>query len=151
MSILIQLNDELKNAMKGGDVSKREVIKLVKADIQQTVTSGKERREPTDSDALVSIRRIITVKNEIADNLCKVGRIDESKAALNDIVILEAFLPNQLSDDDIRKISEGIMKDKNLDKHMKSMGIIIKELASKYEGQYENAKASAIIKSIITG
>lgn len=161
MSILVNLEERLRDAMRAKNVAEREVIKLVKADIMETVTSEKVRRDPTDSDAMQSIRRIISVRKDqvesntniastTTDEEMKQKYLGNAEKATNDITTLMSFLPVQMSADEIRVAAESIISEKKLDKAIKSMGPILKELMARYEGKFENAVASATVKQLLT-
>ena len=149
MNLVEKLKLAQNEAMRNKDVGRLSVIRLVRSAVEQTVTAGKERREATDIDVITAIRKEIAAKTETVENFQKLNR--DTTALYADIATLESFLPQQMSDEQIRAVAEAIMTEKGLDKNVKSMGVILKELMARHQGQFDNAKASGIVKNMLIG
>jgi hypothetical protein len=151
MSALMEtLKASMKDAMRAKDSVKLGLIRQVISDVNTAMTSGKERKEPTDLDVIATIKKNVGQKRETGAGYANLGRADEAAVCEAEAVILETFLPPQMSEDKIRELVTQIISEQNLPKEQKSMGKIMGALNSQYAGQFDNATASRIAKEMVT-
>ena len=82
------------------------------------------------------------------DGIFLTGRDDLFKKELEEIKIIEEFLPKHLSEDEVIKIIEDLISQNNIS-DISGMGLIMSELKKKYSGQLDLGLASKIIKDRI--
>lgn len=99
-------------------------------------------REVTDAEVVAMIKKF--VKN--LDEVIKVAPAGSSAhgASLAEKGVLEAFLPQQLSEAELKVVLADI-----IDVGEPNMGQVMKELKAKYDGQYDGALASKLIKEML--
>ena len=138
-----RLQKELIEAMKSKNKMKIDVIKLVKATIQNEEINLK--KELTDEEVLSIITKQVKMRKDALADFEKAGREDLINQYNSEIEILNEYLPKELTEDEARKIIDeafDIVKPTS----QADMGKIMKEVSSKLKNRFDMSKASAIIK-----
>ena len=102
------------------------------------------KRDSTDVEVTAVIKKFIKNANEVMANLPPLD--SRSIDALAEIVVLETYLPTQLSEDDLDHIIANIIGSYKLDS-MKGLGIIMKVLNTEHAGTFDGQLASKIAKT----
>ena len=76
------------------------------------------------------------------------GRVDLADREREEIVVIEGFLPRQLSEDEVREAAAALVEEFGAT-GLKDMGRIMAELRQRYAGQMDPGKASSIVKSLL--
>ena len=144
MTILERLNSDLKDAMKNKDSFALAVIRMAKGAIQlETINKKKELSE----DELVSIiSKQIKMRKDSIIEFEKAGREDLVNQNLKEIEILNNYMPEQLSEEEINNIIDEIFEKVN-PTSSKDMGLIMKELSPKVKGKADMGYVNGIIKN----
>ena len=93
-----QINNALKDAMKAGDTRRVSTLRLINADILKRETSAAERIKLTDAEILDVMGKMIKQRHESLDIYEKAGRAELAAQEREEIEIISAYLPQQLSD-----------------------------------------------------
>ncbi len=93
-----EINNALKEAMKAGDKRRVSTLRLVNAEILKRETSAAERITLTDAEILDVMGKMIKQRQELLDIYEKAGRADLAAQEREEIEIISAYLPQQLSD-----------------------------------------------------
>jgi uncharacterized protein YqeY len=80
----------------------------------------------------------------------KGGRAELAQQERDEIAIITAYLPKQLSDDDVRSAIAQAIKETGA-ASMKDMGKVIGALKARYAGQMDFGKASPVVKEMLQG
>ena len=139
-----KLQKELIDAMKAHDKKKIDVIKLVKASIQNEEINLK--KELNDDEVLSIITKQVKMRKDAIKEFEKASRNDLIEAYNEEINILSEYLPKELSEDEAIKIIEDAIALVN-PTGPSDMGKIMKEVSPKLKNRFDMGKASAIIKS----
>ena len=123
--MLEQINNELKEAMKSGDKFKLSVLRMLKASLQTEQINKKG--ELTDDDILAVIKKQVKVRTASRDEYLSYKREDLASDLDKEIEILKAYLPEELSEEEIDKIISDVFQDVKPES-MKDMGLIMKKL-----------------------
>lgn len=118
----------------------------------EAVNVGKNNgnRDTTDAEAVAVVKKFLKGVDETISYLEKTGG-DNATAlttARSEKEILECYLPSQLSELELQKIVGTLATDLP-DRGPKQMGVLMKQLKEKYEGQYDGALASKVIKAVL--
>jgi len=97
-------------AMKGGDKPKTATIRLIQAAIKNRDIEARTGKAPTDDDLLVTevMQKMVKQRRESIDLYVKGGRQELADIEAAEIVIIEAFLPQQMSDAETSAAIEAI-------------------------------------------
>lgn len=123
--MLEQINNELKEAMKSGDKFKLSVLRMLKASLQTEQINKKG--ELTDDDILAVIKKQVKVRTASRDEYLSYKREDLASDLDKEIEILKAYLPEELSEEEINKIISDVFLEVKPES-MKDMGLIMKKL-----------------------
>ena len=132
--------------MKAKETKKRDALRLLTSAFKQIEVD--ERRELSDEDVIKIIQTQVKRRNDSATQYRDAAREDLMQIELDEIAFYEAYLPTQLSDEDLSNVVKAIiekvgatsMKDMG-----KVMGIASKELAGSADGK----RISAAVKSLL--
>lgn len=138
-----KLQKDLIDAMKNHDKKKIDVIKLVKASIQNEEINLK--KELNDEDVLSIINKQVKMRSDAIKDFEKANRQDLIDSYNEEITILSEYLPKSLSDEEALKIIEEAFELVN-PTSSSDMGKIMKEVSPKLKNRYDMGKASNIIK-----
>jgi uncharacterized protein YqeY len=138
----------LKTATKAQDKRRVSTLRLVSAAIKDrdiaTRTAGKG--EATDAELLELFAKMIRQREESEKIYRDAGRAELATQEAEEIAIIREFLPKQLSEADMRKaIADAVAEAGAVS--VKDMGKVMAALKSRYAGQMDFAKASALVKA----
>lgn len=106
-------------------------------------------QKENNTDYLSVISKYLKTINETKEIAVQNNRKDIIEQCINEINIISQFMPKQLSESELRKIIINYINENNIDTtDKKCIGIIIKFLKEKYNGQYDGKSANQIICSI---
>ena len=107
-----KLKDELIIAMKDKNQLRVSTLRMVNAsikDLEISQRTNNQTDEISDNDIIDILVKMVKQRKEAADTYKQGNRDDLSKKELDEIKIIEEFLPKQLSEDEVIKIIEGLI------------------------------------------
>ena len=146
-----KLKDELIIAMKDKNQLRVSTLRMVNAsikDLEISQRTNNQTDEISDNDIIDILVKMVKQRKEAADTYKQGNRDDLSKKELDEIKIIEEFLPKQLPEDEVIKIIEGLISENNIS-DISGMGLLMSEIKKKYSGQLDLGLASKIIKDRI--
>lgn len=148
-----ELNDAMKTAMKARDELATNTIRMIIAklkekDIESRGTGGPEKI--ADNDILSMMQGMVKQRQESLTIYKNAGRMDLADREEAEIKIIETFLPQQMGDDEIKAIIETLVAELNV-VDIRDMGKLMAALKTRYAGQLDMAKASAMVKQKMAG
>ena len=96
------------------------------------------------------LQKLIKQRQESVELYDKGGRAELAEQERGEIAIISGFLPQQLSDAEAKEAIAGVIRETGA-AGMKDMGKVIAALKARYAGRMDFAKASALVKSMLTG
>ena len=151
MSLRERINNSLKEAMKSGDKLKVSTFRLMNAAIKERDIQGRT----TGRDAGVSNDQILEVfvkmvkqRQESLATYEQAGREDLAAQERGEIAIIQSFMPQPLSEDEMKSQIERTIKEMGA-QGMKDMGKVMGALKQRYAGRMDMGKAGAIVKSML--
>ena len=143
MSLVEQINEDVKTAMKNQDKEKLNVIRMVKSALQMAKINLKH--DLSDEEAIDVIEKQIKMRNDSVEEFSRAGREDLVAQYTSEIDILKTYMPEQLSKEDVEKIINNAFDEVN-PTSPKQMGLIMKNVTPKVKGRYDMKEISNIIK-----
>ena len=102
MSLITEIEDEIKEAMKARDAERRDALRLI---VNALKGSEKELQRPlSDDEELQVLQRERKKRVEAADAFRAGGRVEQAAAEERELSILEEFMPEPLSEEEIEEI-----------------------------------------------
>lgn len=129
--------------MKNKDSFSLGVIRMVKGAIQ--LEKINKKRELNDDEVIAVISKQIKMRNDSIKEFEKANRTDLVEQNQKEIAILNTYMPEQLSDEEVNKIIDEAFAKLN-PTSSKDMGIIMKEISPKVKGKADMGKVNSIIK-----
>ena len=148
MTLEERLAADLKEAMRSGDETRKLAIRSVKTAITEAKVSGAEARVLTDQDVLAIIARQIKQRRDSAVEYAKGGRTDLVEKEEAEIVVLQAYLPEQLDDAAIRQRAEVVIAELGVT-DLKGLGPVMKRLSAELRGQADGQAINRIVRELL--
>ena len=139
-------------AMKGGDKPKTATIRLIQAAIKNRDIEARTGKAPTDDDLLVTevMQKMVKQRRESIDLYVKGGRQELADIEAAEIVIIEAFLPQQMSDAETSAAIEAIKAELGAET-VKDMGRVMAALKARHAAALDMGKAGPMVKAALGG
>lgn len=139
MTTSTQIKDDLKEAMKAKDSNKVTVLRgLISGFTNELVANGKTPQDEVTDDIVMSvIKRQVKQRKDAIEQFEKGGRADLADNEKSELKVLEAYMPQMMSKEEIQKIAEAKKAEMGVDDKSKMgmlMGAIMKELKDKADG-----------------
>lgn len=149
MSLKEKILADLKEAMKAGDAEKRDTLRLLSSAIKNEEIS-KVRREGglEDGEAIEVIARMIKQRRDSIEQYEKGGRMDLAEKEKSEVKILSAYLPQQLSAEEVKKAVLDIVA--ALDDSKKgNFGAVMQEAMKQLKGKADGKMVKEIIEETL--
>jgi uncharacterized protein YqeY len=144
------INSALKEAMKSGQARRVSTLRLINAEILKRETSAAERVTLVDAEIRDVMGKMIKQRQESLDIYEKAGRTDLAAQEREEIEIIAAYLPQQLSDLEAGHAISELIKELEA-ATLKDMGRTMTALKDRYAGRMDFSKASALVKKLLAG
>lgn len=143
MDLLEKFNKDMVTAMKTQDKERLTVLRMVKGAMQlEHINNKKEMNEELLIDC---VGKQIKMRNDSITEFEKAGRNDLADKTKEEVVILNDYLPVQLTEEEVNVIIDEAFA-KISPTSAKEMGLIMKEVTPKLKGKADMKKVSEIIK-----
>ena len=150
MSLKQKIEDKLNSALKAKDKNTFPTLRLMISAIKDAEIAGrtKDKKEITDSDITAILKKMIKQRNESCEVYKKAGRSELLENETKEKDIISAFLPKQLSEDEVKKLCQETVKSVGATS-MKDMGKVMGALKSKHADTIDFSKVSPILKELL--
>jgi uncharacterized protein len=145
-----QINSALTDALKAGDTRRVSTLRLIKAEVLKRETSAAERFTLNDAEILDVLGKMIKQRQESLDIYEKAGRTELATQEREEIAIISAYLPQQLSDMEAGEAISSLIKELEA-ATLKDMGRTMAALKERFAGRMDFTKASAMVKKLLAG
>jgi len=146
-----RLGDALKVAMKAHDKRRVTTLRLILAAIKDRdiAARSEDRTGGVDDAEILSILQKMSKQRDESLRLYEeAGRLDLAEQEREEKEIVESYLPQQMSGDEIKSICEGVVAEME-GTTLKDMGKCMAALKERHPGQMDFSKASAIVRALL--
>ena len=146
------INNALKDAMKARDERRVSTLRLMNAAIKNAdIEARGSGKQPLNEAELLSLfQKMIKQRQESVELYDKGGRPELAKHESEEIEIIGAYLPKQMSDTEAGAAISTIIQEINA-QTMKDMGRVMTALRERFAGTMDFGKASAKIRELLSG
>jgi uncharacterized protein YqeY len=144
MSLKDRILQEVKDAMRAKDKPRLATLRLITAAIKQQEVD--ERIELNDTQVLALLDKMCKQRRESISQFEKAGRDDLIAQEVSELDIIQTYLPEQLSDDEIAALIDAAMTATGA-ASIKDMGKVMGQLKPKLQGRADMSAVSAMIKA----
>lgn len=138
-----KINEDLTISLKSGDKFKLSVLRMLKSEINNAEISKKESL--TDDEILSIIKKQVKIRKESKDEYISYKRLDLADNLAKEIEILNIYLPEELSIEEINIIIDKLISEEE-NPTIKSMGIILKKIQNEYGSRVDMKLVSNLVK-----
>jgi uncharacterized protein YqeY len=139
MTIKEQIKNDLKVAMKAKEIEKRDVLRMLDSMIKnEEIEKGMREKGLDDENVLVLVKRAIKQRNDSIKQYAEGGRDDLADKEKIEVEILNKYLPEQMSDDELEKIVQLAIEESGATSSQdigKVMGPVMQKVGSLADGQ----------------
>ena len=143
MTLSERINNDLKEAMKSKDSFRLSVIRMVKGAMQ--LAKPNPREELTDDDVITVISKQIKMRNDSIKEFEAAGRSDLVEQNKKEIEILKAYMPEQLSEEELTEIIDKVFEEVK-PTSQKDMGLIMKNISPLVKGKADMSLVNKLVK-----
>ena len=149
MALHDDIKNELKEAMKAKDaVRLRTVRSILTAFTNELVATGHTPQEMIADDAGLSvIKRLAKQRKDSIEQYEAAGRMDLSEPEKEELAVLEGYLPQMMSQDEIRPIAEAKKSELGIDDKSK-MGMLVGAIMKELGGKADGADVKAVVEQL---
>ena len=147
-----RLSDALKTAMKGKDAQTVSTLRLIMAALKDRdiAARGKGNKDGIPEEEILGLlQSMIKQRRDSIALYEKGGRMELAQQEAEEIAIIEEYLPQQMSDDDIAAAIDAVIEDAGA-ATLKDMGKVMAGLKEKHAGSMDFSMASAMVKERLT-
>lgn len=146
MTLLDRFSEDLKESLKSRNSIKTSVIRLLKSSIKYREI---EKKAPLSDDEIIEvIMSGIKQRRESVEQFSKGGRTDLVQKESNEIEIMQAYLPQPLTEEELVDEVKSVIKEVGATS-AKDMGKVMKALMPRVKGRAEGTKVSSIVKELM--
>jgi uncharacterized protein YqeY len=146
-----EINNAVKQAMKAKDERRLSTLRMVNSTIKNAdIEARGEGRPPLSDEALLGVlQKMIKQRQEAVELYDKGGRAELAAQEREEIAVISAYLPKQMSEDEVQKAISAVIAETGA-AGIKDMGKVIGALKAKHAGQIDFAKASGLVKAALS-
>lgn len=144
MTLKERITQDMKQALRARDEARLRAIRLLQAAIQRQEID--ERTTLDDGAVSATVQRLIKQSQDALEQFSKGGRDDLVAREKADIAAWQAYLPEQLGDEEVTKLVADAISETGA-ASMKDMGKVMGVLKPKVQGRADMGKVSAAVKA----
>ena len=148
MSLKGQIQDDMKDAMRSGDKDRLKVVRLILAAIKQVEVD--QRIELDDAAVLGVLNKMVKQRRDSVSQFNQGGRADLADIEAAEIVVLETYLPEQLSDAELDALIDEAIAASGAES-IRDMGKVMGQVKARAEGRADMGAVSGRVKARLSG
>ena len=149
MNLTERINQDLKAAMKAGEKIRLETLRTIRAAILE-FEKEKAGNVLTEEDALRILTTAAKKRREAIEQYRNAGREDLAATEEEELAVISAYLPEQLSDAELADIVRDAIEQAGA-RDMKDLGRVMGPLMQSLKGRAEGAKIQALVRAQLGG
>ena len=143
MTLVERINEDMKTAMKSQDKDTLKVVRMIKSAVQ--LAKIELKHELSDEEVVDVVAKQIKMRKDSIAEFTKASRNDLAEEYSREIDILNKYMPEQLTKEEVETIIDEAFNLIN-PTSQKQMGLIMKEVNPKLRGKYDMGEVSKLIK-----
>lgn len=147
MDLKTQLTEDLKSALKSGDVIRKDTIRALKSAIKNAEIDSGEAL--SDEGILGVLIKQAKQRKDSIEQFNQANRFDLSEQEEKELAVIETYLPKQLSDDEITARAKGVIETLGVDS-MRGMGQVMQQLSKDLTGIADGKRISRIVRGLLS-
>lgn len=149
MSLSDDITRDMKEAMKAGDKERLATVRLLLSAVKNKAIDLRTD-ELADEEVHSVVATLIRQRQDSIEQYTKAGRTDLADKEAREIEVLKAYMPPQLSEDEIREIVKSVAAETGATS-MKEMGAVMNGVMARVKGRADGRTVNAIVKEVLGG
>ena len=149
MALEEKINQDIKSAMIAKDQARLSGLRAIKAAILLAKTEKGKTEELSNETELKVLQKLAKQRKESAEIYQEQNREDLYQVEMSELAVIEAYLPQQLSEEETKAIIQGVVQETGASS-MKDMGKVMGLANQKLAGQADGKTISAIVKQLLS-
>ena len=146
-----RLTADMKTAMKAGDKPRVATLRLIQAALKdRDIEARGQGKTVSDDDILALLQKMVKQRQESARAYEEGSRLDLAERELNEIKVIEEFLPRQLADEEVEKAVVAAIAETEASS-IRDMGKVMGILKAQYTGQMDFGAVGPMVKDRLGG
>jgi uncharacterized protein YqeY len=146
MSLLDTIQSDMYAAMKSGDKHKTGTLRVALSKLKDKKIE--KREDLSDVEALKIIQNLVKQRKEAADIYKENGRNDLMENENAELEILNAYLPQMMSEDDLRTLVKKVVEDIGAS-NLSDIGKVMPEVMKQSAGKADGKMAQSIVRDLL--
>ena len=148
MTLELQIQEDIKAAMKAKDTVALNATRAVKGEILLFKTAEGGSKEVSDADVLKMIQKLVKQRKEAAEQYTAAGRQELADNELAEAAVMEHYLPKPLTQEEIEAKVKAVIAEVGATS-MKDMGKVMGAASKALAGQADGKTISAAVKALL--
>jgi len=144
--MLQRLEDDLKTALKKGEKRRVSTLRLLLSALKNERIQA--QRALTDEEIEAAIRRAVKQRREAIEQYERGGRRDLVEAESEELGILQAYLPQELSEAELEGEIRRVIGENGLSSS-REVGVVMKEIMARHRGRVDGKRAQEIARRLL--
>ena len=151
MDILKKINEDLVTSMKSKEERSQlrtSTLRMMKSSIKNAEIAKRGKGDLTEEDILGVLSSMVKQRKESVEQYLKANRNDLAEKENKEINIIQVYLPEQLSSEEVDEIIKSTIQEAGI-AGMKDMGRLMKEIMPKFKGKADGKLVSQRVKETL--
>ncbi len=148
MNLKSRIQEDMKNAMRSGLKDELKVIRLILSSIKQ-IEIDKKITIDDDEQILDILNKMVKQRRDSIAQFQKGEREDLAQIEIDEIKIINRYLPEELSESELASIISDAIEESNAE-DIKNMGSVMSIIKDKTKGRADMSKVSNIVRERLT-
>lgn len=148
MNLQSQIMDDMKIAMRAKDTVALEALRAIKSEILLAQTASGAKEEISEEEEIKLLQKLVKMRKDSAKIFTEQNRPDLAEPELAQIVVIEKFLPAQLSEEEVEAVIAKIIAETGAS-GIASMGKVMGLASTQLAGTAEGKTISTIVKKLL--
>ena len=143
MTLIEELEDEVKDAMRAGDTARRDALRLILASLK---SAEKELLRPLSEDEeLQVLQRERKKRLEAAEAFRNAGRTAQAEGEEAELDVLEEFMPEPLTEEELEEIIDDVIAEVGATS-IRDLGRVMADVMPQVSGRVDGSEVSQLVK-----
>ena len=143
MTLIAEIKGQLEDAMREGDASRRDTLRLILSSLQ---SAEKELQRPlAEDEELQVLQRERKKRLEAAEAFRSAGRAEQADKEEDELDVLEEFMPEPLSEDELEEIVDDVIAEVGATS-MRDIGRVMADVMPQVAGRADGSAVSQIVR-----
>jgi hypothetical protein len=148
MTLKDRLSDDLKDAMRAKDAVRLGAVRMLRAAVLEREKSG--AGEASDDDVLALVQKQAKQRRDAIDQFRAAGRDDLADKEASELAVIESYLPQQASDDEVRAVVGELIRKLGAT-GSGDMGRVMGPAMGALKGKAEGNRVRAAVEALLKG